>query len=247
MGPAGSRARDNGAERLAQRLRLIVITDVELARPRSVLEVVEAAVAAGAPAVQLRAKGASSRELFEMGAELLSVVRGAGTLFFVNDRLDVALALGADGVHLGPDDLPVAAARRAVAQARRAVEGARPATEAPLPFLIGASTDDPDTARSLAEAGADYIGCGTLFPTTTKADAGRAIGLDGLQRVVESVEIPVVGIGGIDADGSAAIAEGTGSAGVAVVGAVMGAEDVGEAVRRLMAPWSRPTPPEAAG
>ncbi|MDX1494839.1 MAG: thiamine phosphate synthase, partial [Longimicrobiales bacterium] len=238
---AGAGRRPSGAEALARRLRLIVITDVELARPRPVLDVVRAAVAAGAPAVQLRAKGASPRELMEMGTELLPVAREAGALFFVNDRLDVALALGADGVHLGPDDLPVAAARRAVDAAQRAggaggpmrgrTESSSPEEgEPPLPFLIGASTDDPEQARALAADGADYIGCGTVFPTTTKADAGEAIGLDGLQRVAEAVEIPVVGIGGVDAAGAARIGEATGAAGIAVVGAVMGAEDVGKAV-----------------
>ncbi|MBT8488825.1 MAG: thiamine phosphate synthase, partial [Gemmatimonadetes bacterium] len=105
--------------RLADSLRLVVITDEALARPRSVPDVVASAVTAGAPAVQLRAKGASARELHAAGLELLPIVRDGGALFFVNDRVDVALALGADGVHLGPDDLPVAAARRAAQTAGR--------------------------------------------------------------------------------------------------------------------------------
>ncbi len=104
---------------LARRLRLIVITDVALARPRTVIDVVRTAVRAGAPAVQLRDKAASARELFETGQALLPIVRGAGALFFVNDRVDVALALGADGVHVGPDDLPVSGVRTAVETARR--------------------------------------------------------------------------------------------------------------------------------
>lgn len=216
---------------LARRLRLIVITDEGLARPRSVVDVVAAALEAGAPAVQLRMKGASAREMFEAGQRLLPVVRGAGALFFVNDRLDVALALGADGVHVGPNDVPVAAVRRAVA----AAEGV--GTYDARPFLIGASSDDPAVAAALVADGADYIGCGTVFTTTTKADAGEAIGLAGLQRVVDAVVVPVVGIGGIDAAGSAQIAAETGAAGVAVVGAVMGAADVAEAVRGLMEPW----------
>lgn len=182
------------------------------------------AVSAGAPAIQLRDKTGSAREVAATGRALLEVIRPAGALLFVNDRADVALAIGADGVHVGPDDVPVSALRRAV----------------PDNFLIGASTDDPDRATQLVEDGADYLGCGTVYATSTK-DAGEPIGLDRLQRVVHAVAVPVVGIGGIDATGSAEIAEQTDAAGVAVVGAVMAAADPGAAVRALLAPW-RNTP-----
>lgn len=243
---------------LASRLRLIVITDVALARPRTVIDVVRTAVRAGAPAVQLRDKAASARELFETGRALLPIVRGAGALFFVNDRVDVALALGADGVHVGPDDLPVSGARTAAETGRRVASAARRAdgerSGAPdasrssgedrpggrPSFLVGASTDDPDTARRLVADGADYIGCGTVYATSTKPDAGEVIGLEGLQRVVDAVDVPVVGIGGIDARRSAEVASHTGAAGVAVVGAVMGATDVGAMVEALMKPWPSP-------
>jgi thiamine-phosphate diphosphorylase len=162
---------------------------------------------------------------------LLPIVHEAGALFLVNDRLDVALAIGADGVHVGPEDLSVDAVRRAVSGAPGARLGAS--------FILGASTDDPERARSLAEAGADYIGCGTVYATTTKADAGPVIGIEGLERVAEAVDVPVVGVGGIDAGRSAEIASRTRASGVAVVGAVMRAKDVGDVVRRLMAPWAR--------
>ena len=185
------------------------------------LEVVAAALAAGAPAVQVRAKGASARELVELGRQILPLARARGALLFVNDRLDVALALGADGVHLGPDDLPVAAARRAMGAG----------------FLIGASADDPDTARQLVVDGADYIGCGAVYATSTKPDAGEVIGLEGLDRVARAVDVPVVGIGGITVARSAEVAT-TAAAGVAVVGAVMAAADVAVAVQGLLAPWS---------
>lgn len=194
---------------------------MEAARPRSVLEVVRAALRAGAPAIQLRGKRADAAELLQAGHELLPMAREAGALFVVNDRLDVALALGADGVHLGPDDLPVEAARRAV----------------PRDFLVGASTDDPLRARALVAAGADYIGCGTVYATVSKTDAGSVIGIEGLQRVVEAVKAPVVGIGGIDAARAGLVARATGAAGVAVIGAVMGAADPEAAVRNLLAPW----------
>jgi thiamine-phosphate pyrophosphorylase len=207
---------------LGERLRLIVITDRELAAPRSVVEVVEAALAAGAPAIQLRDKAASARELHEAGRTLLPLVRAAGALFFVNDRTDVALSLGADGVHVGPDDLPVPALRAAV----------------PPEFLIGTSADEPDDARELVAAGADYIGCGTVYPTTSKPDAGEAIGLEGLERVARAVPAPVVGIGGITAARAEEVAA-TAAAGVAVVSEVMRARDVDATVKALLRPWRR--------
>jgi thiamine-phosphate pyrophosphorylase len=210
---------DRPGPELAQRLRLIVITDRDAAAPRSVVEVVEAALAAGAPAVQLRDKRASARELLEVGRALLPLVRAASALLFVNDRADVALALGADGVHVGPDDIPVAALR----------------ARAPDGFLIGTSTDQPDEARALVAAGANYIGCGTVYQTVTKADAGQAIGLAGLDRVAR-VAAPVVGIGGITAEHAAAVA-GTAAAGIAVVSEVMRASDVHATVRALLEPW----------
>lgn len=185
----------------------------------------EAALEGGAPAVQLRDKEASARELVALGHRLREVTRAAGALFFVNDRLDVALTVGADGVHLGPDDIPVSAARAAV----------------PERFLIGYSTDDPIEAEAAVAAGADYLGCGTVYPTSSKADAGRSIGLDGLRRVVEAVAVPVVGIGGIGAAHAADVAA-TGAAGTAVIGAVMQADDPAAQVRRLLAPWTRASP-----
>lgn len=179
------------------------------------------ALAAGAPAVQLRAKGTSARELLASGRRLLELTRAAGALLFLNDRADVALALGADGVHVGPDDLPVSALRQAV----------------PVDFLIGASADDPQVARRLVDEGADYIGCGTVYATATKPDAGDVIGLDGLGRVASAVAVPVIAIGGITVERSAEVAA-TGAAGVAVVGAVMRAAEVEGTVRGLLAPWA---------
>ena len=247
-GGAGGRA-----SHLCERLRLIVITDTaqaEKAGHASVLDVVRAAVHAGAPAIQLRDKAASARELAQTGRALLAITRPAGALLFVNDRLDVALAIGADGVHVGPDDLPVAAVRDAVRQARAAGVDAAGHTasdadrrpDAALPFLVGTSTDDPDEARRLVAEGADYIGCGTVYPTSSKPNAGEVIGLDGLQRVVDAIDTPVVAIGGVTAERAEEIGSGTGAAGVAVIGAVMGAEDAGDAVRALLGCWSSARP-----
>ena len=214
-------------EELRDLLRLLVITDGPLAAPRSVVDIVAQAVEAGARAVQLRNKGESARELIAVGRDLRVLTREHGALLLVNDRLDVALSLDADGVHLGPEDLPIAAARAIV----------------PGAFFIGRSADDPEVAQRAVAEGASYIGCGTVYSTTTKGDAGDVIGLGGLERVARSVDVPVVAIGGITADRAVEIA-GTSAAGVAVVGAVMAAPAPGEAVRSLMAPFSDrgPTP-----
>ncbi len=208
---------------LSDRLKLIVITDAELAYPRTIVEVARAALRAGARAIQLRDKSGTGAELFTTARALIEQTREAGALLFINDRLDVALAVGADGVHLGPDDIPVGAVRASV----------------PAGFLIGASTADPEEARRLAAVGADYIGCGTVYDTSSKPDPGRVIGLDGLERVAAAVEIPVIGIGGISVVRSADVAS-TSAAGIAVIGAVMSAEDVRATVSRLLGPWVGP-------
>lgn len=202
-----------------KQLRLLVITDEEMARPRSIVEVVSQALSAGATAIQLRDKKRSAGELLALALELRQMTREAGALFFINDRLDLARAVEADGVHLGPDDLPVADARRAV----------------PDSFLIGYSTDDPEEGRRAAAEGADYLGVGAVWPTGSKSDAGEAIGPDGLRTMVAAVPIPVVAIGGITVD-RAPILRGSGIAGVAVIGAVMAAENIESAVQGLLTP-----------
>lgn len=203
-------------------LRLIVITDHELARPRAVLDIVRIALEAGAPAIQLRDKAAGAGELLRQAGELLPMVRAHGARLFINDRVDVALMAGADGVHLGPDDLPVR-------EARRIAPG----------LIIGYSTDEPALALTAARDGADYIGCGAVFGTTSKADAAsERIGTARLDEVAGAVSIPVVAIGGISVGNVAQIAA-TRAAGIAVIGGVMAAADPGAATRALLDAMTR--------
>ena len=197
-----------------------------LARPRALSDVVREALAAGAPTVQLRLKSASARELLEAAQTLMPIVRSAGALFIVNDRLDVALAAGADGVHLGPDDPPVKDVRR-VADARSGVADT---------FIVGYSTDTTDEAARAEAEGADYLGVGAVYATANKSDAGDVIGLEGLRRVVKAVSIPVVAIGGITPERAPAVAK-TGACGSATIGAVMSAAEPAEAVRELLLPF----------
>lgn len=206
---------------LREALQVLVITDRRLAAPRSLDQVVRAAVAAGARAIQVRDKGATARELVATARRIREISGAAtGTLLFVNDRLDVALAAGADGVHLGSDDIPVAAAR----------------AWAPPEFLVGYSTDDPADARRAQDEGADYIGCGAVYATTSKNVGDESIGTARLDEVARAVTIPVLGIGGVTVSRAAEVA-GTAAAGVAVIGAVMGATDPGAAVEGLLAPF----------
>ena len=205
---------------------MTVITDEVLARPRALSGVVREALAGGAPTIQLRLKSASARELLEAAQTLMPIVRSAGALFIVNDRLDVALAAGADGVHLGPDDLPVKDVRR-VADARSGVADT---------FIVGYSTDTTDEAARAEAEGADYLGVGAVYATANKSDAGDVIGLKGLRRVVKAVSIPVVAIGGITPERAPAVAK-TGACGSATIGAVMSATEPAEAVRELLLPF----------
>ncbi len=204
-------------------LRLIVITDAGLAAPRAVTDIMAEALAAGAPCVQLRQKDATARELLEQTGALLPLVRRHGATLIINDRLDVAIIAGADGVHLGPDDVPVAEARRV----------------APAGFIIGYSTDDAAVARRAEADGASYLGCGAVFGTTSKREAaGERIGCTRLDAVARAVRVPVVGIGGITPENVSLVAD-TAAAGAAVIGAVMQADDVGTTVRSLLAPFDR--------
>jgi thiamine-phosphate pyrophosphorylase len=164
--------------------------------------------------VQLRLKRASPREQVERGRALVAALR---IPVLVNDRLDVALAAGAAGVHLGPDDLPVALARRV----------------APPGFIIGASVGSVDEAEAAVEA--DYWGVGPWRATATKRDAGEALGPEGFRRLVAlGAGRPCIAIGAVRPE-DVALALAAGGAGVAVVSAILGEEDVERATRRFAA------------
>lgn len=195
-----------------------VITDRRAARGRSLVEVVRAAIAGGATVVQLREKEAGTREMIELGQTLHEITRAAGIPLIVNDRVDVALALDAEGVHVGQDDMPALPARRLIGPER----------------ILGVSAGTVEEARRAERDGADYLGVGDVFGTPSKPDAGPPIGVEGLAEIVRVVAIPVVAIGGITPENAAAAVQ-AGAVGVAVISAVLGAEDVEQAARRLRA------------
>lgn len=211
----------NVESELRRRLRLVLLTTP---RPAAapLLEVVSECLEAGCRAIQLRDKEATAGELYDQALRLKRLTRPQGALLFVNDRWDVAVAAGADGVHLGPDDLPIREVRRL----------------APTGFLIGYSTDDPAMGEEAARAGADYLGVGAVYGTVSKPGLeSEAIGPERVGEVMRASDLPCVGIGGIEPGRAGPIA--AQGAGVAVLGAVMHAPRPGEVVRSLLGEISR--------
>jgi thiamine-phosphate pyrophosphorylase len=177
-------------------------------------------LAAAPCCLQLRAKASPARALEAAGRRLLALCRAAGVPFCINDRLDVALAVGADAVHLGQDDLPLADARRA------RVAAGHPG------MVIGFSTHNRAQALAAARAGADYIGFGPVFGTRSKANPDPTVGLDALADVCRAVAVPVVAIGGITLDAVPAVAR-AGAAAAALIAAIETASDPSAAGRAV--------------
>lgn len=186
--------------------RLHVITDT---RPgRDALPVVIAALDAGAPVIQLRAKALPDRDMYELASRVVDECASRGAACIVNDRVDIALAVGATGVHIGADDLPVPVARNLIGDAR----------------VLGATARDPETARRHEAAGATYLGVGPSYSTGSKDGLPAPLGPEGIARVTAAVSIPVIAVAGVTA---ARVPEllAAGAFGVAVIGAVSEADD----------------------
>jgi thiamine-phosphate pyrophosphorylase len=197
-------------------LDLYVVTDETLGRGRSHAEIAQLACAGGADAIQLRDKCCGTRDLCRTGRQIREITKKTGTLFIVNDRLDVALACGADGVHLGQGDLRVDVARQL----------------APRLFIIGISAGTVAEAVAAEDAGADYVVLSPVFSTTSKDNAGPGQGLVVLREMKKAVSVPVLAIGGISRDNVSTVI-GAGADGVAVISAVVGQPDITAAARDL--------------
>jgi thiamine-phosphate pyrophosphorylase len=197
---------------------LYLVTDRGLSRGRSTLEIVETAVRGGVTCVQLREKNCTSREFIEQAQTVRNRLRALGIPLIINDRLDVALAVKADGVHLGQSDMPLEMARAIVADT----------------MLIGISAESLIDAVEAERGGADYLGVSPIYPTPTKTDTALALGLEGLRQIREAVNLPLVGIGGLNPDNAGDVIR-SGADGVAVVSAIVSAEDPEGAARHLKA------------
>jgi thiamine-phosphate pyrophosphorylase len=197
---------------------LYLVTDKRLSLGRSNLEIIKAAVAGGVTVVQLRDKEATTRELYEEGLKIRDFLQERRIPLIINDRLDIALALDADGVHLGQDDMPVAPARKILGKNK----------------IIGASVFTPAEAREAEAAGADYLGLSPIFVTPTKAELTDQIGIEGIPPIRQAVRVPLVGIGSLNA-GNAFRAVAAGLDGVAVVSAICSQRDPEGAARAIKA------------
>jgi thiamine-phosphate pyrophosphorylase len=200
----------------------VVLDPAQLVEGAGLLETAQLALRGGAGVVQLRDKTSDASALVERAAALQDLCDGYDALFVVNDRLDVALAAGCDGVHLGPHDLPVDAARRLAPE-----------------LIIGGSAGNFERAQQLIEQGADYLGVGAIFDAhSSKADASAPRGPRVIRQLASKVDIPIVGIGGVTADNAAQVID-AGASGVAVIREVVASDDPEAATRRLMDVVSR--------
>ena len=195
---------------------LYLVTDRRWLGGRTLWDSVGEAILGGVTLVQLREKEMSSKEYLELARRVKGITDRYGVPLIINDRIDIALAADADGVHLGPEDLPVPIARKLLGDGK----------------IIGASAASVDEALLFQAQGADYLGVGAVFPTATKQGTEK-VGLDDLREIKSAVRIPVVAIGGINAGNAGPVME-TGVDGVAVVSAIMDQTDIREAARRLL-------------
>jgi thiamine-phosphate pyrophosphorylase len=197
---------------------LYAILDTSFCKDRSPIAILRQLLRGGVKLVQLRAKELPSGKFFDLAKEARQLTREAGALFIVNDRADIALACNADGAHLGQDDLPLAAARKVLGREK----------------IIGISTHDLAQVREAEAGGADYIGFGPIFGSTTKETGYAARGLEMLRDIKQAVKIPVVAIGGIN-EGNVAEVWKAGADAAAIISDLMGAEDVATKVKRILA------------
>jgi thiamine-phosphate pyrophosphorylase len=195
---------------------LYVITDETIGSGRSHAGIAQQAVCGGADVIQLRDKTCSPLDLLRAAREIRAITRKSGTLFIVNDRLDVAMASGADGVHFGQDDMRPGTARQL----------------APEGFIIGVSVGTVEEALQAVQEGADYLALSPTFSTASKDDAGPGHGLDRLREIRRAVSIPVIAIGGINRENARAVIA-AGADGIAVISAVVARPDITAAAREL--------------
>jgi len=200
---------------------LYLVTSQALSAGRTTVEIVRAALAGGVKLIQLREKDMSLREYIKLAEQIRAMTTTAGCLLIINDRTDVALAVGADGVHLGQDDFPIPAARRLAPD-----------------LIIGSSTHNVEEALRAQQEGASYINIGPIYPTVTKVWEGEYLGLDGLRTISAVARVPFTVMGGIKQNHFTGLIK-AGARIIALVTAVTAAQDPEAATRELMGQISR--------
>ena len=194
---------------------IYLVTDDGCLQGRGLLDCVREALEGGVTLVQYRAKTASSAEMYAEALQLKALCDSFNVPLIINDRLDIAMAVGAAGVHLGQDDLPCAAARKLLGE----------------DYIIGVSAHNPAEAKAALQSGADYLGCGAVFGTATKADV-KKLGTDGLAAICKAKGLPVVGIGGVTADNYREV-RAAGADGAAIVSGILAQPDIRTTVRAI--------------
>ena len=195
---------------------LYLVTDRSLSKGRSTAEIVAAAVAGGVSCIQLREKSCGTREFLDEALALQPLLKSRNIPLIINDRLDIALAIEADGVHLGQSDMPIGMARKIAGTS----------------LIIGISAESVEDALRAEQQGADYIGISPVFSTPTKTDTALPLGLEGVRQIRALVDIPLVGIGGIHSDNAESVIT-AGADGIAVVSAIVSAADPAGASKKL--------------
>jgi len=199
---------------------IYLVTDRGILQGRAQLDAVAEAIEGGVTLIQLREKEVSSREFYQIAVKVKDLAHSKGVPLLINDRLDSALAVNADGLHIGQEDLPLKVARKLLGPDK----------------IIGLSVSNLEDAVQGEKEGADYLGAGAVYPTTSKDVSESPIGPDGLKKIKDAVSIPVVGIGGINLFNIEEVKR-TGVDGVAVISAIMGAPDIKDAARKLADAW----------
>lgn len=201
---------------------LYLLTDRSILKNIDLLTAVEEALQGGVSLVQLREKDISSREFYQLASELKQLLHSYQVPLIINDRLDIALAVDADGLHIGQDDLPIDIARRLLGPDK----------------ILGYSVSSIEEARYGQSQGANYLGAGSVYPTGSKTDAGTPIGVKKLKEIKASVSIPVVGIGGIGAENIAEVRK-TGVDGTAMISAILGSTHIKETCQNILREWRK--------
>ena len=194
---------------------IYLVTDESCLQGRALVDCVREALEGGVTLVQYRAKTASSAEMYSEALQLKALCDSYKVPLIINDRLDIAMAVGAAGVHLGQDDLPCAAARKLLGE----------------DYIIGVSAHNPAEAKAALQSGADYLGCGAVFGTATKADV-KKLGTDGLAAICKAKGLPVVGIGGVTADNYREV-RAAGADGAAIVSGILAQPDIRATVEAI--------------
>ena len=194
---------------------IYLVTDRRNKTDEEFLNIIEEAIKGGTTVVQLREKTASTKEFYDLALRVKEITSRYGVPLLINDRIDIALAIDSEGVHIGQDDMPADIAREIIGEDK----------------ILGVSASTVEEAKKAENDSADYIGSGAVFPTATKDDAD-SVSKEELKEIVDSIDIPVVAIGGITVENASSLKD-SGIAGFSVVSAIMSAEDPKEASKKL--------------